>query len=416
VSSTASRLHPAFGDVLAIGSDLESETRQLTLGFIAVTQRGAVFRLWYTLTGARDQSSYSCCSVARGFGAPTTAGDPNAPEWATSDLERRHAFLATVNYPLTTGLELSAIGRLTSGIPYTPRVGDDINGDGARNDRAFVFDPATASDSGLARGMRALFATAPGGARGCLERQLGRIAERNSCRGPWQPALDLQVNWRPGWFGPGRPLTLSLLTVNLLGGLDGWLHGAEHLRGWGYAAPPDPVLLKVRAFDPTTPRFLYGVNGRFGAPVSTRISAPFQLALQAHLALGSGPARAPVPSAPAELLAPALASLTNPVREILQLGDSLELSPAQRSELGLLADSLEAENRAVSEGARREAERAGESSDPVPLVARLEPTVRLQRERIRRALERAEALLTTAQCAKLPPPLKACGTPAERAP
>src|SRR3989454_10830096 len=100
--------------------------------------------------------------------------------------------------------------------------------------------------------------------RGCLRSQLGRIAARNSCSGPWQPSLDLQLNWRPAWFGLDRRLTMSLLTVNLLGGLDEWLHGGAHLHGWGYATAPDPVLLYARGFDPATNRFRYEVNGRFG--------------------------------------------------------------------------------------------------------------------------------------------------------
>src|SRR5439155_230504 len=109
----------------------------------------------YTFTRARDQSSFSCCAASQGFAAPTTAGDPNAREWATSALERRHSLLATVTYPVSGALEVTALGRLTSGVPFTPLVGSDINGDGARNDRAFVFDPATASDSSVATGMRA---------------------------------------------------------------------------------------------------------------------------------------------------------------------------------------------------------------------------------------------------------------------
>src|SRR2546427_12663788 len=87
--------------------------------------------------------------------------DPNAREWATSALERRHSLLATVTYPVSGALEVTALGRLTSGVPFTPLVGSDINGDGARNDRAFVFDPGTACGSSVATGMRALLAPAP---------------------------------------------------------------------------------------------------------------------------------------------------------------------------------------------------------------------------------------------------------------
>src|SRR6266516_4491847 len=81
--------------------------------------------------------------------------------WATSDLERRHAFFATVTLPIASALELGAIGRLTSGAPFTPVVGSDINGDGARNDRAFIFVPATAPDTVVGNAMRTLIANAP---------------------------------------------------------------------------------------------------------------------------------------------------------------------------------------------------------------------------------------------------------------
>src|SRR5207249_2567507 len=148
------------------------------------------------LTRARDQSSFSCCAATQGFAAPSTAGDPNVGEWATSGFERRHSFLGTVTYPITAALELTAIGRVTSGAPFTPLVGSDINGDGARNDRALVFDPAAAPDTAVANGMGALLATASPRVRDCLQSQLGRVAARNSCAGPWQPSLDLQINWR----------------------------------------------------------------------------------------------------------------------------------------------------------------------------------------------------------------------------
>src|SRR3989440_6398583 len=209
-------------------------------------------------------------------------------EWATSDLERRHAFLLTVTLPIASALELGAIGRVTSGAPFTPVVGSDINGDGARNDRAFIFVPATAPDTAVGNAMRTLIADAPGAVRRCLVRQLARVAARNSCAGPWQPSFDLQLSWRPARVGLERPLTLSVLTVNLMGGLDEWLHGAGNLHGWGYASAPDPVLLSVRGFDPATARFRYAVNGRFGASSAGNggVTVPFQIGLLARLTLG----------------------------------------------------------------------------------------------------------------------------------
>ncbi|HTC24050.1 MAG TPA: TonB-dependent receptor, partial [Gemmatimonadales bacterium] len=212
LSPENARIDPAFGQVLEVESNLASETKQVTVGFGGVTGRGASFRVSYTYTRAEDQSSFSGGGGTQGFAAPTTAGNPNIPEWATSNFERRHAILTTITYPVTGALELTAIGRLSSGVPFTPLVGADINGDGARNDRAFVFNPATASDAAVAGAMQTLLATVPSGVRDCLESQLGAIAGRNSCTGPWQPSLDFQLNWRPSWFGLDRRLTVSVLT------------------------------------------------------------------------------------------------------------------------------------------------------------------------------------------------------------
>jgi Carboxypeptidase regulatory-like domain len=397
VPFTSSRLHPEFGRVLVIRSDLASDTKQLTFSFVGTTALGGAFRLAYTLTRARDQSSFSCCAVSHGFAAPTTGGDPNASEWATSDLERRHAFVGTVTFPLTPALELGAIGRASSGAPFTPLVGSDINGDGARNDRAFVFDPATVGDTAVANGMRALLAAAPSGVRRCLQSQLGRIATRNSCSGPWQPALDLQLNWRPGWFGFERRLTISVSTVNLLGGLDDWLHGTANLRGWGYATTPDPVLLYVRGFDPTTPRFLYAVNTRFGTTTSASggIVVPFQVSVQGHLAIGPGriPDRLRAKSSAGAVAMPAIPAhaaliLPNPLTAILAFRDSLRLTPAQVSELQAVSDSLDVPRWPV--GTRQE-----------PMAP---PEERQTRQRV---LARARRVLTPQQWSKLPEALTA---------
>ena len=85
-----------------------------------------------------------------GFSSPTTRGDPNEFSWATSDFERRHSVAGTTTWLVKPWLDITSVVRLTSGAPFTPRVGSDINGDGSRNDRAFVFnpaDPAIATDT-----------------------------------------------------------------------------------------------------------------------------------------------------------------------------------------------------------------------------------------------------------------------------
>ena len=426
LSSVDSRLHPAFGQVLVIGSDLQSDTKQLTLGFGGLTARGMTFQLSYTYTRAQDQSSFGSGAASQGFAAASTAGDPNVREWATSSFERRHSLLGTVTYPITGAIEITAIGRLTSGAPYTPMVGSDINGDGSRNDRAFVFNPAVTADTAVARAMRALLAGAPSAVQSCLTGQLGQIAARNSCTGPWQPSLDLQLNWRPDWFGLDRRLTLSLVTVNLLGGLDEWLHGAANLHGWGFSAAPDPVLLYVRGFDPATQTFRYAVNDRFGAIAGANggITVPFQLGIQAHLTMGPdrtrdrlrsvfgggrrGQGNADGAGTP-DFTARFAQILPNPITVMVGMTDTLKLDSAQVTALKAIADSLDSQNAVVRDSLQADVQKAGTRPDPGILFARMRPRLQAGRENIRKALERARAVLTPDQWKQLPDALKSPG-------
>jgi hypothetical protein len=197
----------------------------------------------------------------------------------------------------------------------------------------------------------------------------------------------VQLNWRPTWSGFDRRLTLSLLTVNLLGGLDQWLHGAEQLRGWGYATAPDAVLLYVRSFDAATERFHYAVNGRFGstASASAGIVIPFQVALQGHLAIGPGSIRGKVrPGRQAALDRPAGAAPPNPIAVLLALRDSLACTADQAAQLQAIADSLDARNQLL----------------PSSLDAGLQ--LAAARDNERWALEHARAVLTIEQWSKLP--------------
>jgi len=435
LSSLNSRLHSQFGQVIQVGSDLESDAKQVTLGFGGFTARGATFQVSYTYTRALDQSSFSCCAATQGFSSPTTAGDPNVREWATSDFERRHAFLATLTYPVSAAVEVTAIGRLNSGTPYTPLVGSDINGDGARNDRAFIFDPASAADPAVAAAMKALLAGSSG-ARDCLASQLGQIAARNSCTGPWQTSLDFQINYRPDWFGLDRRLTLSLLTVNFLGGLDEWVHGSNNLHGWGYASSPDPVLLFVRGFNQGTSSFVYSVNGHFGSRQGSNggVTVPFQIGFQGHFTIGPDPVRQRIRTAfggrgnggggggfgggfgggaagagTPDFTARLAQILPNPIPVILGFKDSLHFTPQQDSALQVISDSLDTLNRAVGDSLQAAVKAAGDRPDPGILFARMRPKLQLGRDNIRKALDKAKQVLGPELWAKLPAALTTPG-------
>ncbi len=299
VGFLASRLHPEFGQVYEMHSGLQSRTAQLSMsanGFLPPLRM--MMQATYTFTRSRDQGSSSGGWGGRwggGFGGlgslPSTVANPNEPEWATSDFQRRHALSGMVMRQMRPWLDMTLIGRASSGTPFSPLVGGDINGDGARNDRAFVFDPATATDPVVANGMARVLENVPGRVRECLISQMGELAARNSCLAPWSYSLDVRANVRPELPGIGRRLTISVDAVNTLSGVDRLIHGMDGLRGWGQSVRPDNVLLYPRGFDPASQSFQYEVNERFG--VSRQGAAafrnPFQLQVQARMAVGRQP-------------------------------------------------------------------------------------------------------------------------------
>ncbi len=440
-SFLASRVDPTFGQVLVTSSDTRSDSKQLSVSFSGLTSRGAIFNLSYTRARAQDQGSGS--GFGRfgggggfgGLGGATTAGNPNVREWATSDFERRHSFVTTVTWPFGQGLEVTAFGRMSSGAPFTPLVSGDINGDGARNDRAFLFDPRATSDPGVAAGMQRLLAASPNAVRECLTKQLGSVAARNSCTGVWQPSLDFQVNWRPGFWGMNRRLAISVVTVNTLGGLDELLHGAKNLRGWGQFRGQDNTLLYVRGFDAATQGYRYEVNERFGAARNgaNGIRVPFQLGINARYTvgpdrmrdmiqamrggMGGGPggggrgrggpgggadgARAGGPAAIADMAAAA-----NPVNAVIQLKDSLALTDAQIAKLKPLSDSLAARNSALGIDARKIAQDAGANPDMGALFGRMRPVLDQMQKQNGDAMREVEKILTSEQWAKVPERVK----------
>lgn len=419
-----SRVDPAFGRVLVVGSDLANDATQLTASFGGLTRKGALLSLSYTWSRVRDQGAFVGGSPTFGFDGPTTAGNPNVREWAAATQERRHQIVGTATYPLTPALEITGTVRALSGTPFTPVVSGDLNGDGGRqNDRAYVFTPSTTADFALASAMRDVLARTP-----CLANQTGQVAARNSCRGPWQPAFDLQLNWRPNFLGFDRRFTASLTTVNLMGGLDQLFHSENSLKGWGGFVRPDPVLLAVTGFDPGTQQYRYAVNERFGtaAAAVSAFRQPFQVGLQFRYALGPDPVRDRLRAAfgggagaggaaggqggqsgPGGGFGGGLSRLLalNPIKQLLAI-DSLQLTPEQRTRLQPLADSLDAQGQAAVKAFQERIEKAGANPDFAALFGGLRPTIEAAQRSVRAALATAQATLTPQQWAKVPPEVK----------
>jgi hypothetical protein len=409
VTSSGSRLYPEYGQVLELTSGLRSDTRQLTMSMNGATQGGTFFTIAYTLQRTRDQSSFTCCSAAQGFASPTTAGDPNVTEWAPGDQDIRHTLQTYFTTPVNSWLEITANARLSSGAPFTPMVSGDVNGDGSHNDRAFVFNPATTADPALAAAMKQLIAGAPSNVRDCLTSQLGMVAGRNSCRGPWTPSLDMQANFRPEGFDLNRKMTFSLVGSNILAGLDQMLHGSN-LRGWGQFNRADPTLLYVRGFDPAKQQFVYDVNGRFGSPNTARAvyRQPFVLALQARLMLGPDPRDRFRKIFAARTYSSNIASaaVRNPIAQIIELRDSLGLTDAQVAQLSVVSDTLVAKSLALGVVIRAEVAKRGTGANPMAIMSAIRPQIIEGRQNLTAALARVQTILTPDQWKKVPENIK----------
>jgi hypothetical protein len=337
VSPVDARTNQAFGPVVSTLSDLRSEARQLTVTLapdLNKTHQRVFASMAYVLSSVQQ--------LQRGFDG-STFGSPDERYWSRGNFDARHAFT------LSGGLQfkyasVSMFSRLHSGYPFTPMVGSDINGDGLANDRAFIFNPATAIDATLASSTRALLASATPSVRHCLQNQYGQGAAPNSCEGPWGVDLGAQVGINTYPMGEfWRKFNISVNFANPLGGLDQLFNG-NHLQGWGNAATPNPVLYYVRGFDPANERYLYTVNPRFGDTRPTNsIQTPFRVTLdvkmnygptmavqQLDLWLRPGRDGVPGPKLTADDLKKRYArNVPNPYRGILQQSDSLLLTTDQ---------------------------------------------------------------------------------------
>lgn len=402
----ASRLDPAYATVREVTADGRSGTAQLTLSLSRLWTRGGMLRVWYTRTHAWNEAA---AMAAPGGWSAGTAGDPWTVERARADFAPRHALTAIFTGRVGRGVSLGVIGRLLSGLPYTPWVDGDVNGDGAANDRAFVFGPDAAPEVSAAMGR--LLEEAPAGARRCLERQRGRVAARNSCSGPWQTALDAQVAFTPN--ERSRRVRVTLLATNLPGAADYLLHGAGGLRGWGQPRVPDPTLLYVRGFDPVARAFRYEVNPAFGRRMGTVLTTPFTLTLQARVRVGADPARRWLAEAlagsrryrrsPAELAAALAGRIPNYPAQALSAADSLgiALTGSQREALRLQADSTQAAIDALIALLAPAASQADTAvrTEAVASVRQLTDRVRTLMES---SLEGVRAVLTPEQRSRLP--------------
>ncbi|HEX6965174.1 MAG TPA: carboxypeptidase regulatory-like domain-containing protein [Gemmatimonadaceae bacterium] len=414
IAPGASRNTDQYGRVMSIVSDLHSQTAQFSLSLAPTRPLFGKVPLFvsYTFTKSRMQS--------RGFDG-TTAGDPFAREW-TSGQQPVHNIILNASFRLTW-LSFRLLTNITSGMPYTPIVAGDVNGDGLSNDRAFVFDPTSSSDPLLGSQMAELLAAAPERVRGCLTRQIGHIAGRNSCHTGWRVRPDVNVAVNPQHENlpfVGDRLHLSLNTVNAMGALLRVLGLSGTALGRAAAGDgADPVLLYVDGFDPATRRYQYRVNQQFGETRDRtvggrRFSAPFQVQLRAELFFG-GPSHSSLAQElglvakdgekplTSEQVKARLRSLTsNPLAQLLMLRDSLLLTAKQIQDIQQLSNGFEAHADSTLTPLARYLAEHGKHVNDDDLGKRLASVQSRVRDLMLDALREASELLMPTQKERLP--------------
>ena len=285
VSALESRRSADYGSVGVMKSDLHGRGGQVTMVF-GLDRFDRRWRGWPFMT-----ATYVLQRVdrqARGFDGAAWS-DPRTVEWAPAASDARHVWLLQMGHSFAKAGTLTAFARLQSGLPFTPIVQGDVNGDGRGGDRAFLPDPSNTTDANLAAGIRSLQANGSGVAQACIATTIAHPGERNACRGSWTRTMS--ASWTPpqnfsnkSWW---NRVSMTLFANNVLAGVDQLVHGSDNMRGWGGVSSPDPVLLVPRSFDAANGRFRYDVNPRFAETRPSRLNLrdPFRLTLDVTVRL-----------------------------------------------------------------------------------------------------------------------------------
>jgi hypothetical protein len=413
IASRDAIISPRFGRVNELRSDFTSESRQLTLS-LAPTRFSQTWSwsLSYVLSSLRDDVP----------GFQSTAGSPFGRDRARSSGDARHQVVLNLSYNVFDAVRVSWFSSFRSGTPFTPQVGGDLNGDGYGNDRAFIADPATTADAALRDGMQALLSGGAPAAQRCLRGQLGTIAGRNSCQGPWTQTANLSLTLNPAKFRLPYRLGLSFQVSNPLAIADRLVNGSA-LKGWGQPQIPDANLLYVRGFDPVNRRYLYEVNQRFGAtdPARTAFRVPVTVTVLARMDLGPTRERQQLVqtldrgrTAPGQRLPDGLVramygqgGLQNPLAQLLRQQDTLKLSAAQADSLATLNRWYSIRLDSIWSPVTRWLGGLPDRYDRAEAIARYQQAREGTIDLLRRVGPGVSGLLTDAQRRQLPPAITA---------
>jgi hypothetical protein len=422
VSNRDSRISRDFNAVTAVLSDARSVAQQLTLSLNPAPAyqlgRDYGWNASYTLLKVRE--------ALRGFtgGSGNTAGNPRDIEWARGSVPT-HQIILTASKRLLNTFSLAATANIRSGVPFTPLVSGDVNGDGVfANDRAFVFDPA---DARLPVAMRSELTALRDGAtarvRQCLDAQQGQLAARASCDAPWIATVNGTLRINPQRVGMANRTQLQFTFTNLAAGLDQLLHGEGRMRGWGQPLFPDPFLLTARGFDPVARRYRYDVNQRFGSTslANNAFRSPFMVMMDVKVELGrnmyrqigenfleSGRTRKGTPRDTTDIKNGLRSVVPGEFRQLIIAKDSLSLlTTEQYRRLTDLSERFQQREDAIVSPFAKELYELPFGWNRDEYARRIHAVMVMMFENIVAAMEEAGTILTPAQIAEFPAPLQA---------
>jgi hypothetical protein len=220
------------------------------------------------VTGHHWSAAYTIASStisAYGLDHPGAAGAPQG-ERAPARFDIRHSIVGQAGIVTRAGYSLVLLARAQSGLPFTPIIAGDVDGDGVSGDRAYFPGNTAPENDSLLVATQRLAATTTRAGRACIHDVQGTIAGINSCRTPWSFNATLFAR-SPAGLHPrlhlSERVTATAYADNVVSLVDRIVHG-DHSVGWGSSADLDPVAFRVSGFDAANRRFIYRPNPAFG--------------------------------------------------------------------------------------------------------------------------------------------------------
>ncbi len=288
-------LNTDFGNVFQNFYDGSARSHSLTFNVDQRLGTESSVRASYTYVTASDNSSFSCCTSFAGWSdtrvgatGPNDIGGVGDTDraWGPSGFVRNHTIIVSGYSRLPFGFRLSGIWRLSSGTPWGPEQGGDLNGDGLSfNDRPFIFAPdqfpvnvptsitGAAAQAEYVAAQRETYKSYLD-ANPCISEHIGSIIPRNTCRQPWFNRLDLSLRNRIPVRG-GQYAELSFDFFNVLNGINS---------AWGRYQSVSAArrnLMVPASYDANNETILYNLTDNFGdnTPLGANLLLQFSMQL-----------------------------------------------------------------------------------------------------------------------------------------